>query len=333
MKGSVGVSTRYGVVLPRARSIKDPPLLSKAAKMRLLWIDYYHGHGNNARLTCRHFGIHHRTFYRYYDRFTKQGLLGLENLSKRPKSVRTPTISLTTSDLVRSLRRANPEYSKYKLAIISQRDHGVTLSPSTVGRIITRYHLFSTPPVKPKHHPDRIVRRREPRDLAVTNPGDLVEVDVKHLPMLGTKRYGFVAIDLIGRRALIHVATTISSRQAAIAWMKVCTTWGIVPTAALTDNGSENLGKFATLLQDMSVTQYFARPYTPKDKPHVERFIGTLERECIQWGGLTIDLADQQAVIDEWLVKYHSYRPHAALDYLTPDAYAAKLQTEKVALM
>jgi transposase InsO family protein len=320
-------------VAPELANLKTPVQLSKEAKQRLKWVDYYHAHDSNARLTCRHFGIHHRTFYRYHDRFQKLGLKGLENLSKRPTNLRQPTTPLSQVDLVRKLRRTNPEYSKYKLAVILARDHSVTLSASTVGRIIKRYNLFFAPPVKPKGHPDRVKRRRKPKDLPVQALGDLVEVDVKHLPMLGDKRYAFVVIDLVLRRAFVHVATTISSRQAAIAWTKVCELWGLVPKAALNDNGSENLGAFAKLLAEMEVDQYFARPYTPKDKPHVERFIGTLERECIQWGGLVTDLTDQQAVIDDWLTKYHTYRPHAALSYLTPNAYAAKLEREKVALM
>lgn len=320
-------------IIPVSRRIRDPIRLSKDARQRLKWMDFYHQHEHNARLTCRHFGIHHRTFYRYYDRFKQRGLKGLENLSKRPVHMRQPSTPLSRVDLVRRLRTNNPEYSKYKLAVILERDHQVKLSASTVGRIIKRYNLFFAPPVKAKGHPDRVNRRRKPKDLVVKNPGDLVEVDVKHLPMLGAKRYAFVVIDLILRRAFIHVASTISSHQAALAWQKVCELWGIVPQAALNDNGAENLGAFAKLLVEMEVDQYFARPYTPKDKPYVERFIGTLERECIQWGGLVIDLADQQAVIDQWLHKYHTYRPHAALGYLTPDAYAAKLQADKVALM
>lgn len=333
MKGRPGSGASPRAVLQQLTRLRDPVQLSKEARLRLKWVDYYHTHNKNARLTCRHFGIHHRSFYRYYRRLQRLGLRGLENLSQRPRHLRQPTTPLAHIDLVRRLRRQNPEYSKYKLAVILQRDHGVTLSPSTVGRIITRYSLFFTPSVKPKGHPDRVVRRRKPKDLTVKDPGDLVEVDVKHLPMLGTKRYGFVAIDVVGKQAFIHVATTISSRQAAIAWAKVCELWGLTPTAALNDNGSENLGRFAKLLEEMDVDQYFARPYTPKDKPHVERFIGTLEQECIQWGGLTIDLADQQEVIDVWLTKYHDYRPHAALGYLTPTAFAAKLQAERVALM
>ena len=96
----------------------------------------------------------------------------------------------------------------------------------------------------------------------------------------------------------------------------------------LTDNGSENQGAFAELLASQPLKHYWARPHTPKDKPHVERFIGTLERECIQRGGVTLDKHDQQQVIDTWLDKYHDYRPHQALNYLTPNEYQAKLEAE-----
>jgi transposase InsO family protein len=168
--------------------------------------------------------------------------------------------------------------------------------------------------------------------LKPSKPGDLIEVDVKHLPYLGPKHYGFVAIDVVSKQACIHVASTISAKQGAVAWDKAVKILGL-PRAVLTDNGSENLGAFAALLQSQPVDHYFARPRTPKDKPHVERFIGTLEREFIQWGGVAIDLSDQQNMIDTWLVKYHSYRPHQALGYLTPNEYLDKIKHEEVALI
>jgi hypothetical protein len=63
-----GTQTRIGVAVPGLASIKSSVSLSKVAKQRLAWIDFYQAQGNNARLTCRHFGIAHRTFYRYLNR-------------------------------------------------------------------------------------------------------------------------------------------------------------------------------------------------------------------------------------------------------------------------
>jgi transposase InsO family protein len=329
-----GTQTRIGVVVPKLGKIKPTVKLSKAATLRLQWIDYY-THHNNVRLTCRHFGIHHRTFYRYYERSKRQGAAGLEARSHRPVRIRQPLTPLPVVDLVRKLRKANPELSKYKLAVILQKDYGYSLSASSIGRIISRYQLFFQAPVKPKGHPGRrmhTIRLRKPKQLVAARPGDLVEVDVKYLPNTGVRRYGFVAIDVVSKQAAVHVATTITAKQATVAWTKAVEKLG-VPKAVLTDNGSENGGAFAQLLQDHQIPQYFARPHTPKDKPYVERFIGTLERECLQWGGVATNVADRQRLIDDWLVKYHSYRPHQALGYLTPDEYLAKLKASEVALM
>lgn len=330
-----GTQIRRDVIVPGLSSIKPTVSLSKPAKQRLKWVDYYHSHGRNARLTCRHFGIAHRTFYRYYNRFKQQGLAGLEARSQRPKHVRRPTTPRPVIEAVKQLRKTNPEYSKYKLAVILKRDYGYSLSVSTVGRIITRYNLFFSPPVKQKSHPGRrqsVARIRKPKGFTATGPGDLVEVDVKHLPNMSQKRYAFVAIDVVSKQVAIHVGSTISSTQGALAWKKAVHRLGL-PKATLTDNGSENLGAFAELLKTQPTEHYFARPRTPKDKPHVERFIGSLERECIQWGGVATDLADQQEIIDLWLNKYHDYRPHQSLNYLTPNEYRAKLKDEDVALM
>lgn len=330
-----GTQTRTGVVIPGLSRVKPTTTLSKAAKQRLKWIDYYHAHDNNARLTCRHFGIAHRTFYRYYNRFKQQGLLGLENYSQRPHKLRQPTTPHPVIVAIKQLRTSNPEFSKYKLAVILKRDYGYSVSASTVGRVISRYDLFFTPPVKPKGHPDRLKsakRLRKPKDFIAAKPGDLVEVDVKHLPNMSQKRYAFVAVDVVSKQVAVHVGSTISSKQGALAWKKAVHRLGL-PKVALTDNGSENMGAFTELLKIQPTEHYWARPRQPKDKPHVERFIGSLERECLQWGGVATDLADQQDIINQWLNKYHSYRPHQSLDYLTPDAYLAKLQAEEVALM
>lgn len=330
MSRGTGSQTRVGVVVPGLHSIRTTVTLSKTAKLRLGWIDYYHQHNNDAALTCRHYGIARSCFHKWLHRFKTKGVAGLETVSTRPQHVRQSLVPKEVIDTVRLLRKTNPEYSKYKLTVILRRDYGYSLSASSIGRIITRHNLFFTPPVKPKSHPlrrARLLRERRPKDLKPTAQGQLLEFDVKHLPSIGTKRYAFVAIDVVSKQVAIHVASTISSTQGALAWRKAVHRLGL-PDAVVTDNGSENMGAFAALLQSQTTAHYWARPHTPKDKPHVERFIGSLERECIQWGGIATSVTEQQQVINQWLHKYHSYRPHQALNYLTPNEYIAKLATE-----
>jgi len=322
------------VAPPNLKQLKQTVTLTKTARHRLSWIDYYHSHNQNAALTARHFGIAKSCFFKWKARYDRQGLKGLIDQSKRPRSVRRSLIPAEVVSAVKTLRKANPEYSKYKLAVILKRDYGFVLSASSVGRIISRYNLFFTSPIKPKGHPLRrkqVERLRKPKDLRAAQPGDLLEVDVKHLPFLGGKKYGFVAIDVVTKQASIYVSTSISSAQGALAWKRATHELGL-PRAVLTDNGSENFGAFADLLATQPLKHYWARPRTPKDKPHVERFIGTLEQECIRWGGVAHNKMDQQAIINQWLVKYHSYRPHQSLNYLTPNEYKAKLKAEATSM-
>jgi len=332
MAGQVGSQTRIGTVVPNISKIKRTVTLSKTAKLRLAWMDFYRLHGNNASLTCRHFGVAKSCFYKWRKRYLMYGPIGLENVSTRPKTVRRPLIPLDVVRTVKALRKSNPEYSKYKLAVILKRDYGYQLSASTIGRIISKHQLFFPSPIKPKKHPARysqIKRLRKPKELRSTKPGEVVEVDVKHLPIFGTKRYGFVAIDTFSKQASVYVSGSISSIQGALAWKRAKHQLGLSDAVTVvTDNGSENYGVFESLLKDQGLVHYFARPRTPKDKPHVERFIGTLEKECIQWGGVAIDKQDQQKIIDVWLNKYHSYRPHQALGYLTPNEFKDKIEAE-----
>ncbi|MFC1965915.1 helix-turn-helix domain-containing protein [Chloroflexota bacterium] len=51
--------------------------LSKKARQRLKWFDYYSSHGHNARLTCRHFDISPQTFYRWKRRYNSKHLESL----------------------------------------------------------------------------------------------------------------------------------------------------------------------------------------------------------------------------------------------------------------
>ena len=130
------------MVVPKLGKVKNKVSLTKEAKRRLQWIDYYQTHGNNARLTCRHFGIVHHTFYRYYERFKSQEFSGLEAKSHRPSHVRQPPTPRLVIDRNRILRKTNPELSKYKLRVILTCDYGYSLSPSSISRTISSHQAI-----------------------------------------------------------------------------------------------------------------------------------------------------------------------------------------------
>lgn len=82
----------YGAVIPGSDfiiSLLRQGTISRGAKKRLKWFDYYH-RTRNARKTCRYFGISPQTFYRWKSRFDPYDLTTLEELSRRPHQVRKP---------------------------------------------------------------------------------------------------------------------------------------------------------------------------------------------------------------------------------------------------
>ena len=79
--------------VPGSGRLKRVAVLSRMAKQRLKWLDYYQAQGENAALTCRYYGISRQTFYRWKRRYNPRDLTTLEERSHRPQQVRRPTWS------------------------------------------------------------------------------------------------------------------------------------------------------------------------------------------------------------------------------------------------
>lgn len=91
------------------------------------------------------------------------------------------------------------------------------------------------------------------------------------------------------------------------------------------DNGSENYKYAYQFLKDQDITQYFARPHTPKDKPHVENVIGKLQLECLDEDRSAMSLDERKAQVTKWVNDYHFFRPHQSLNYQTPQEFCDTL--------
>jgi len=171
----------YGSIVPGARSLAKLSVeLSKEARRRLKWLDYYYSHGGNGRLTCRHFDISPQTFYCWKRRYEPHNLKTLENHSCRPKRVRKPTWSPELVEAVLRLREQYPRWGKDKLVILVRRQGFVT-SASTVGRILRRLkerEVLREPlgraVVASKRRPERSYAKPKPRGYDAKGPGDIV---------------------------------------------------------------------------------------------------------------------------------------------------------------
>jgi transposase InsO family protein len=330
MSNRIGSSTIYISTLPnnaalaRIRDVK----LSRQAKHRLQIIEHYLKVTRNVSLTCRHYAISRSYFYKWYKRYNPKYLASLESKSTRPHTVRPATYDTNFVSLIRRLRTDYPSYSAKKLARIVFRDYGLTYSAATIGRIIKRFALYFRAVVllskKRSQHRTQVWKQRKPYLLKADKPRCVIEFDMKHIYLGGVKQYAFVAVDIFTKEAVLHLSRQPSSFQAMRALTKVVEVFG-QDVVIVNDNGSENYAHAYNYLKTHNITQYFTRPHTPKDKPHVENLIGKLQQECLDEyrGHMTLEEREKQVIA--WLNDYHFFRPHQALNYLTPSEYCDTL--------
>jgi transposase InsO family protein len=325
--------------IPHARALSRGPRdeLSEDAKFRLRVFDFYYQSSArfsesgkaDAALTCRRLGIHRSYFYRWKARYDKRNLSSLEAKSTAPKKRREPEYSRELVAAVRDIRKKDPTYSAKKIRPILLRTMSDVPSATTLGRLINRENLFfraDTKLHKKRSNSAKTAhkRKRKPYNLKAEKAEQIIEFDMKHINLLGQKCYAFCAIDPFKKETMIHVASSPSSENARTALKKVIARFG-TDIVIVNDNGSENMAKAEEYLASLKVTQYWARPKSPKDKPFVERVIGTLQRECLDYHYEPMNVTETQKVVDAWLDKYHFYRPHESLDFLTPAEFSATL--------
>lgn len=90
----------------------------------------------------------------------------------------------------------------------------------------------------------------------------------------------------------------------------------------LTDNGSQyktwrGKSAFTKLLERRGIKQIVASPRHPQTLGKVERFWGTLWRECVQQAVFR-DLDDARQRIGQFIDHYNFQRPHSGIDGLVP---------------
>jgi transposase InsO family protein len=89
------------------------------------------------------------------------------------------------------------------------------------------------------------------------------------------------------------------------------------------DNGPEFASKAVRRwLKRLGVGTLFIEPGSPWENGYVESFNGKLRDECLD-GELLLSLAEATYVVDRWRLDYNHHRPHSALDWMTPAAFAA----------
>jgi putative transposase len=321
-----------GIGMPRSRDLeRGAAELSREARKRLAWFDYYGSQGRNVALTCRHFGISRQAFYRWKPRYDLRDLSTLEDRSHRPRHRRQPTWTREQAERVRRLRERYPRWGKDKLAVLLRRE-GWPVSVSMVGRILTflrQRGVLTAPRVfrvkRRRGTANRPWAQRKPKDYAVQKPGDLVELDTLDLrPAPGVVLKQFTARDTISRWDVIEVHGRATSTAAKL-FLDTLERRLPFPLRALqVDGGSEFAAVFEQACLERGVKLFVLPPRSPKLNGQVERANRTHTEEFYEITPFSLPLAELNRELQDWEHTYNTVRPHQALGYLTPLEFLAQ---------
>ncbi len=326
--------TIYGTILPGAAAIARSAVLVNAlterAKYKIKVLDWRKAHGNNNALAARHFGLGRMTLYRWLKRFKRSGVIGLNEESRKPKHLRQPTTSWNTVIRIVQLRKLYPAWSKYKLRTLIMKEE-IPVSASTVGRVLKRRGLINKKVSNKRRKAALRPKARFPRGLRISEAGDMVQMDTKHIMLPGGRKfYQFTAIDVLSKRKVMRVYPSESSRNGA-QFLEECLLGFPFPIKAVqTDNGSTFPKEFDKLCRVKGIPHYFIYPRTPKQNTYVEISHEADKREFYQQGNVCSILSVMQRKIKEWEDIWNNVRPHQALNYLTPSEYLFKVQNSRI---
>ena len=165
----------------------------------------------------------------------------------------------------------------------------------------------------------------------------------------------YVCIDIFSRRLMIYVTKTARAEAVGLLMRRAILAWG-VPERVKTDNGSDFTAKRTVrLLANLGIEVSLSTAFSPWEKGHIERAIGTMQRGCmaILPGFIGHNVADRkrieerrafadrlgesddavmcveltpaelQTYVDDWAVGRYGTKPHDGLHGVTPQAAAA----------
>ena len=293
--------------------------LSKATthkpEERLLLLDCWQRSGLPAKDFGALVGVSKHTLYAWKKAFTQHGPAGLmEQKRGAREGSRLPDLTQRT---ILMLKQANPDWGCERISAMLARGPALPASPGAVARVLHEagYELEEAPT---RPHPDKL------RFFERAKPNQLWQTDLFTFVLKRQNRRVYLVAFLDDHSRFI-VSFGLHASQSTALVLEVLragiTSYG-APREVLTDNGAQYVtwrGKslFTKELEKRGIQQIVSRPRHPQTLGKIERFWGTLWRECLE-AAIFIDLADTRTRIGHFIDWYNFHRPHSGVDYLAP---------------
>jgi putative transposase len=155
-------------------------------------------------------------------------------------------------------------------------------------------------------------------------------LDFVHDQMAGGRRFRILnVVDDVTRECLAAIPDTSISGQRVARELTALIARRGKPGMIVSDNGTElTSNAIFAWAKDHGIEWHYIAPGRPMQNGFVESFNGRMRDELLN-ETLFRGLDHARSVIAKWAEDYNTARPHSALDYRTPAAYAATLQAAR----
>jgi len=268
-----------------------------------------HAQGRSFTTLSRETDVSRDVLRRWWQRYEAGGAAALRPRSRRPH--RSPTqVPAATAATILAWRTQGLGPARIALHVAP--------SVSTVYRTLVRHGQQQLHPPTP-----RTVRRYEK-----TRPGELVHVDLKYLPTLENRaEFEFAAVDDFTREAVVWIAGARTTRNATTFLEHLVDVLPYPIEAVMTDNDlvftmrfayyRQRRTRFEDACRSLGICHRRLRPHAPESNGKVERFIKTIDDECLAVAQ-PATCATRTGVINEFVWYYNHQRPHLSLAGQTP---------------
>jgi transposase InsO family protein len=254
-------------------------------------------------------------------RFEEHGPAGLDDRPLgRPKGSR---LSEATKRAILLLKEQHADWGQDRIAAVLLRAHGFSASASAIGRVLEETGYVAPPPASQPH-------AQEPHRFERARPNQLWQTDLFTFVLKRENR----RVHLVGylddhSRFIVGYGLHATASGALVreAMLAAVANFG-APEEVLTDNGTQYVtwrGKceFTRMLEQRGIKQIVATPRHPETLGKIERFWGTLWRECVETAVFR-GLDDARRRIGLFIDHYNFQRPHSGIDHHVPaDRYFA----------
>ena len=271
---------------------------------------------------CERFGISRPTGDKWIARHFEEGLLGLRERSRRPKTHPNATPPDICEMLV-AAKLERPHWGAKKLLDLLRREHpGMNWCADSTGDLILKRAGLVRP---------RRLRRRTPADslpfgeCAAANQCWSVDFKGDFATGDGKRCWPLTVSDNFSRYVLLCRSLRRTRAADVRPWFEaLCREYGL-PYAIRSDNGSPfastalgGLSRLSKWWVDLGIRPERIRPGHPEENGRHERMHRSLKEYMLRQDGIAGDSVAQQRVFDEFRVEFNEVRTHEGLERRTP---------------